>query len=78
MDNEDPIKLLCKLIDEAGLRMTFDAGRGHSLPCYCCGKKEGFKELIDIGNYLNEHHDKYTRPFCDECLSSINAVVAQG
>lgn len=34
----DPFELLCELVSEAGLRMTFDRSRDITL-CACCGRR---------------------------------------
>jgi hypothetical protein len=63
---EDPIVQLLKLLDGAGMRMTFDPKRNINNPCLDCGTTHEPRHLIDIG-WDESRQDEITRPLCFRC-----------
>lgn len=59
----DPIKLLCAMLRDAGVRVTFDLGASIVRPCTVCGAP-GPHELVLIGTYLDG--SPLRRPVCEQ------------
>lgn len=61
------------LIEASGARVTFDSERDITKPCWCCGRADVPRELVQIGHYLNPHHDPLVRPVCAGCSAQMMA-----
>ncbi len=63
---EDVLVMLCRLLEEANLRITFDIKRNIMDPCLDCGTTREPRTLIDIG-WDAARQDEVTRPMCFRC-----------
>ena len=64
---------LLELIEASGARVTFDSKRDIAKPCWCCGRANVPRELVQIGHYLNPHRDSMMRPVCAGCSAQVLA-----
>lgn len=64
---------LRELLAASDLRVTFDSERDITKPCWCCGRADVPRELVQIGHYLNPHHDPLVRPVCAGCSAQMMA-----
>lgn len=64
---------LWRLIEASGARVTFDSERDITKPCWCCGRADVPRELVQIGHYLNPHRDSMARPVCAGCSAQLAA-----
>lgn len=64
---------LRELLEASDLRVTFDSERDITKPCWCCGRADVPRELVQIGHYVNPHRDSMMRPLCAGCSAQIVA-----
>ncbi|MFH1184522.1 MAG: hypothetical protein V1755_05725 [Chloroflexota bacterium] len=70
----DSIDKLCALLDQSGLRATFDPRRDCTAPCWLCGAPAApAHALVSIGTYHNG--TDISRPFCAGCKAIYEARV---
>ena len=79
-DNQTPdlswIDEMLQEIERSGARVTFDSERDITKPCWCCGRADVPRELVQIGHYLNPHRDFMVRPVCAGCSAQMAASNA--
>ena len=70
---------LCKLLHEAGMKVTFDPRADITKPCWLCGvprvPKEPAHDLVKIGTYNNGNTIR--RPLCYECKSLLETTTKE-
>lgn len=70
---QSPVERLCDIIEEAGLRVTFDAERSIAKPCYFCGDDSSSpRELVRVASWAVDmgcwrRGDAVSRPICGSC-----------
>lgn len=80
-DMRDPVAELCRILEEAGARVTMDPARSISLPCVICGEKEKPRDLVRIGTYTRrmggniQPGDAIVRPMCARCVELTTDVT---
>lgn len=60
------------LAEASGLRVTFDADRDCTAPCWICqDRSEPWQRLVVLGHYISSHRDPMSRPVCKSCLVEL-------
>lgn len=69
----DPVAYLGKMLAEVGARVTIDARRCTTDPCWMCGTSKAPRDLVTIGTYTRpmggnlRPGDRIDRPLCASC-----------
>jgi hypothetical protein len=67
---------LFDLAEASGLRVTFDAERDCTAPCWICkDASEPYRRLVLLGHYISGHRDPMSRPVCKSCLVALPAEL---